>query len=78
MPDPLRLYLDQCLRIEVAQALRHEGCDVVRAAEVGQYSADGFQIIQHAYPKGESSSLWTNISEIGRCCHSESTVVSSA
>ena len=35
MPDPLRLYLDQCLRIEVAQALRHEGYDVVRAAEVG-------------------------------------------
>jgi predicted nuclease of predicted toxin-antitoxin system len=48
MPEPLRLYLDQCLRIEVAQALRHEGHDVVRAAEVGQHRADDFQIIQHA------------------------------
>jgi len=35
MPDPLRPCLDQCLRIEVAQALRHEGHDVVGAAEVG-------------------------------------------
>jgi predicted nuclease of predicted toxin-antitoxin system len=48
MPDTLRLYLDQCLRIEVALALRHEGYDVVRASEVGQYRADDFQIIQHA------------------------------
>jgi predicted nuclease of predicted toxin-antitoxin system len=52
MPDPLRIYLDQCLRIEVAQALRREGYDVVRAAEVGQYRADDFQIIQHAISDG--------------------------
>jgi len=52
MPDPLRLYLDQCLRVEVAQALRREGYDVVRAAEVGQHRADDFQIIQRTISDG--------------------------
>jgi len=36
MPEPLRLYLDQMLRLDVAQALRNEGHDVIRASEVGQ------------------------------------------
>ena len=31
MPKPLRLYLDQMLRLDAAQALRDEGHDVVRA-----------------------------------------------
>jgi hypothetical protein len=31
MPDICRLYLDQMLRYEVAQALRDEGHDVLRA-----------------------------------------------
>ena len=48
MPDALRLYLDQCLRFEVAQELRREGYNVVRTAEVGQYRADDFQILQRA------------------------------
>ena len=52
MPDSLRLYLDQCLRVEVALALRREGYDVVRAAEVGQDRADDFQIIQRAISDG--------------------------
>lgn len=52
MPDPLRLYLDQCLRIEVAQALWREGHDVVRAAEMGQHRADDFQIIRRAISDG--------------------------
>ena len=35
MPKTLKLYLDQMLRLDVAQALRSEGHDVVRASEVG-------------------------------------------
>jgi len=48
MPDPLRLYLDQCLRMEVSQALKGEGHDVVRASEVGQARADDAQILNRA------------------------------
>ena len=29
-PEPLKLYLDQMFRVDVAQALRREGYDVVR------------------------------------------------
>ena len=46
MPKPLRLYLDQMLRLDVAQALRDEGHDVVRTSEVGQARADDQQILQ--------------------------------
>ena len=48
MPEIHRVYLDQMLRIEVAQALKKEGYDVVRAAEVGQDRADDYQILQKA------------------------------
>ena len=48
MPDIFRLYLDQMLRHEVAQALRGEGHDVLRATEVGQARADDHQILQKA------------------------------
>jgi predicted nuclease of predicted toxin-antitoxin system len=48
MPDICRLYLDQILRHEVAQALRDEGHDVLRATEVGQARADDHQILQKA------------------------------
>lgn len=48
MPEHLRLYLDQCLRLEVAEALRHEGHDVVRASDVGQARADDSDILQRA------------------------------
>lgn len=46
MPETLKLYLDQMLRLDVAQALRSEGHDVVRASEVGQDRADDQQILQ--------------------------------
>ena len=46
MPEIHRLYLDQMLRLEVAQALRDDGHDVLRASEVGQARADDFQILQ--------------------------------
>ena len=46
MPKTIKLYLDQMLRLDVAQALRGEGHDVVRASEVGQERADDQQILQ--------------------------------
>lgn len=52
MPDPLRLYLDQCLSLEVSQALGEEGHDVVRAADVGQSRADDAQILNQAIGDG--------------------------
>ena len=48
MPERLKLYLDQMLRLEVAQTLRDEGHDVVRVSEVGQARADDQQILQKA------------------------------
>ena len=36
MPERLKLYLDQMLNVQVAEALRDEGYDVVRASEAGQ------------------------------------------
>jgi hypothetical protein len=35
MPELLKLYLDQMLRLDVAQALHNEGHDVMRASEEG-------------------------------------------
>ena len=35
VPEPLKLYLDQMFRLDVAEALRGEGYDVVRASEAG-------------------------------------------
>jgi len=48
MPEHFRLYLDQCLRLEVAEALRNEGYNVVRASDVGQARADDSEILQRA------------------------------
>ena len=48
MPESLRLYMDQMLPVEVAQALRDDGHDVVRASEVGQARADDRKILQTA------------------------------
>jgi predicted nuclease of predicted toxin-antitoxin system len=48
MREALRLYLDQMFQLEVAEALRGEGHDVVRASEVGQARADDGQILQKA------------------------------
>ena len=48
MPEDHKLYLDQMLRLDVADALRKEGYDVIRASEVGQARADDFQILQKA------------------------------
>ena len=48
MFETFRLYLDQMLRLEVAEALRAEGHDVLRASERGHARADDDQILQRA------------------------------
>ena len=48
MPNALKLYLDQMIRVDVADALRNEGHDVLRASDVGQARADDQQILQKA------------------------------
>ena len=46
--EALKLYLDQMLRLDVAEALHDEGYDVLRASEVGQARADDYEILQKA------------------------------
>ncbi len=46
MPEKYRLYLDQMFQLDVAQSLREEGYDVVRASETGLARADDHQILQ--------------------------------
>lgn len=48
MPEPLRLYLDQMFRLDIAQILQREGYDVLRASETGLARADDYQILQKA------------------------------
>ena len=48
MPEHYKLYLDQMLRVDVAEALCGEGPDVVRASEVGSSRADDEQILKTA------------------------------
>jgi predicted nuclease of predicted toxin-antitoxin system len=44
----LRLYLDQMFSVDVAQALRDQGHDVVRASETAHGRADDQQILEKA------------------------------
>jgi hypothetical protein len=46
MPETHRLYLDQMLRLEVAQALRDDGHDVLRSA----HRIDQSGLIRHNSP----------------------------
>ena len=48
MPEPFKLYLDQMLRMEVAQALRNAGHDTVRTSETGQSRADDREVLEKA------------------------------
>jgi predicted nuclease of predicted toxin-antitoxin system len=48
MPEKMRLYLDQMLSFDVAEALREEGYDVLRASETGQARADDHEILEKA------------------------------
>jgi predicted nuclease of predicted toxin-antitoxin system len=45
-PEPYRLYLDQMFGVQVANALRAAGFDVMRAWEAGQSRADDAQILR--------------------------------
>lgn len=48
VPEQLRLYLDQMLRVDVAETLLGEGYDVLRAYETGQARADDKEILEKA------------------------------
>ncbi len=48
MPESLRLYLDQMIQTKVADVLRQEGYNVIRASEIGQARADDSDIINMA------------------------------
>jgi predicted nuclease of predicted toxin-antitoxin system len=48
MSEGYKLYLDQMFRVDVAQALREEGYDVLRASEIQQNRANDQQIFQRA------------------------------
>ena len=48
MSEEYKFFLDQMFRVDVAQALREEGCDVLRASETQQNRADDQQILRRA------------------------------
>lgn len=48
MPENYRLYLDQMLNLDVSQALKEEGYDIIRASEIGQARADDKKILEQA------------------------------
>jgi len=48
MPEPYKFYLDQMFSLEVSQALRKEGYDIIRASETGLARADDQEILQKA------------------------------
>src|SRR4030042_2116534 len=48
MPDMLKIYLYQMFQVNVAQALREQGYDVIRVSETGQARADDKQILNKA------------------------------
>jgi len=48
MSKEYKLYLDQMFRVDVAQALREQGYDVLRAFEVQQCRHDDQQILEKA------------------------------
>ena len=48
MPEGYKLFLDQMFGVDVAQALRKEGHNVLRASEIQQSRADDRQILERA------------------------------
>lgn len=50
----MKLYLDQMLRVELANSLRSQGHDVLRAEEAGQATADDAEILQRAIDGGRT------------------------
>jgi predicted nuclease of predicted toxin-antitoxin system len=50
----MKLYLDQMFRVDLAERLRDEGYDVLRAAEAGQSTADDAEILRRAISEGRT------------------------
>ncbi len=48
MSEMLKLYLDQMIRVDVAETLRSKGYNVIRVSEVGQARSDDYEILQKA------------------------------
>lgn len=48
MSKKLKLYLDQMFQVNVTEALRDQGYDVIRVSESGKARADDEQILQKA------------------------------
>ncbi len=48
MPDIYRLYLDQMIKVDVAQSLSNVGYDVLRTSECGQDRSDDKEILEKA------------------------------
>ncbi len=48
MSNLLRFYLDQMFQMDVAQVLRKQGYDLLRASETGHARADDYQILEKA------------------------------
>lgn len=65
MAEPFRLYLDQMLRLDVAQALHREGHDAMRASDVGQSRADDMRYCRRQFLSIEFLSRLMNISVTG-------------
>ena len=63
--EPLKLYLDQMFRLDVARALRSEGYDVVRTSELGQARADDEQVLAQAISENRVLIPLMNISVTG-------------
>ncbi len=50
----MRLYLDQMLRVDLAELIRSAGHDVLRAAEANQSTADDAEILKQAIDDGRT------------------------
>ena len=49
----MHLYLDQMIRRELSEILRHEGHDVIRASDIGHERAEDDIILKHAIKEVE-------------------------
>ena len=59
MAEIHRIYLDQMFRLDVAEVLRNQGYDVVRASETGHARADDRQILERSISVSEDRVLVT-------------------
>lgn len=55
MAEIHRIYLDQMFRLDVAEELRNQGYDVVRASQTGHARADDRQVLEKSITEEESA-----------------------